>query len=262
MKTVVSDGCGCFPTGRLYPGIAHLLRAVVRGLVEEFAQETAWHDLPIALLDVETTGRDASVDRVVEIGIVIARQGVVTARYNWLLHPGIPIPAEVTAIHGIKDEDVKDSPRFEAVAHEVAAALAGCIPAAYNAPFDRAFIASEFGRSAIGAAVPAPVEGAPAAPTAAAPALRKDVEWIDPLVWAREIQQGEKSRALGEVAARLGVKLENAHRASDDAEAAVMVLYSLAKSGKIPVAYGALVQEQRRLALMHADERRRWKQFS
>jgi DNA polymerase-3 subunit epsilon len=226
--------------------------------VAEFAQETPWHDIPIALLDVETTGRDASVDRVVEVGIVIARQGTVTARYNWLLNPGIPIPAEVSAIHGIKDEDVKDSPRFEAIAHEVAAALTGCVPAAYNAAFDRAFIMNEFGRSSPAA----PAGQGEATTTAAPPALRKDVEWLDPLVWAREIQQAEKSRALGEVAARLGVKLENAHRASDDAEAAVMVLYSLAKSGKIPVAYGALVQEQRRLALMHADERRRWKQFS
>jgi DNA polymerase-3 subunit epsilon len=259
MKPAASDGCGCFPTGRLYAGIAHLLRAVVRGLVEEFAQETAWHDLPIALLDVETTGRDASVDRVVELGIVIARHGVVTARYNWLLHPGIPIPAEVTAIHGIKDEDVKDSPRFEAVAHEVAAALSGCVPGAYNAAFDRAFLVSEFGRTGTALPTSPASEGAPAT---LPPALRKDVEWIDPLVWAREIQQGEKSRALGEVAARLGVKLENAHRASDDAEAAMLVLYSLAKTGKIPAAYGALVQEQRRLALMHADERRRWKQFS
>jgi DNA polymerase-3 subunit epsilon len=261
MKAVVSDGCGCFPTGKLYPGIAHLLRAVVRGLVEEFAQDTPWHDIPIALLDVETTGRDASVDRVVELGIVIVRHGLVTARYNWLLNPGIPIPAEVSAIHGIKDEDVKDSPRFEAIAHEVAAALSGCVPAAYNAAFDRAFLANEFGRSGANPSASAPAEGAPA-PTPLAPALRKDVEWVDPLVWAREIQQGEKSRALGEVAARLGVKLENAHRASDDAEAAAMVLYSLAKSGRIPLAYGALVQEQRRLALLHADERRRWKQFS
>jgi DNA polymerase-3 subunit epsilon len=252
MRAVVVDGCGCFPSGRLYPGIAHLLRSIVRGLVEEFAQDTAWHDIPIALLDVETTGRDASVDRVVEIGIVIARHGVVTSRYNWLLNPGVPIPAEVSAIHGIKDEDVKDSPRFEAVAHEVAAALGGCVPAAYNAAFDRAFLVNEFARTS----------HAPAPQTATAPALRKDVEWIDPLVWAREIQQGEKSRALGEVAARLGVKLENAHRASDDAEAAVLVLYSLAQSGRIPAGYGALVQEQRRLALLHADERRRWKQFS
>jgi DNA polymerase-3 subunit epsilon len=259
MKGVVADGCGCFPTGRIYPGIAHLLRSVVRGLVEELAQDTPWHDIPIALLDVETTGRDASVDRVVELGIVIARHGGVTARYNWLINPGCPIPAEVSAVHGIKDEDVKDSPRFEVVAHEIAAALQGCVPAAYNAAFDRAFLVNEFGRAvSTGSATYAP----PTDPKALAPALRKDVEWLDPLVWAREIQQNEKSRALGDVAARLGVKLENAHRASDDAEAAVLVLYSLANSGRIPTAYGAFVQEQRRLALVQADERRRWKQFS
>ena len=250
MSRATLDGCGCFPTGRHYAGIAHLLRAVVKGLVEEFAPDHPWHDLPIALVDVETTGRDASVDRVVEIGIAVAKHGMVTARYNWLLHPGIPIPAEVSAVHGIKDDDVKDSPRFEAIAHEVAAALAGCVPAAYNAAFDRAFLANEFGRAGI-------VGG-----TALAPALRREVEWIDPLVWAREIQAAEKSRALGEVAARLGVKLENAHRASDDAEAAVLVLYSLAQSGRIPPTYGGLVQEQRRLALRHEDERRRWRQFT
>jgi DNA polymerase-3 subunit epsilon len=255
MKAAALDGCGCFPTGRHYAGIAHLLRAIVRGLVEEFTQDAPWHDIPIALLDVETTGRDASVDRVVEIGIVIGQKGAVIARYNWLVHPGIPIPAEVSAIHGIKDEDVKDSPRFEAIAHEVAAALAGCVPAAYNAAFDRAFLVNEFARVGGGGLASA----GPAAPPP--PALRRDVEWLDPLVWAREIQQAEKSRALGEVAARLGVKLENAHRASDDAEAAMLVLYSLAQGGRIPAAYGSLVQEQRRLALLHADERRRWRSF-
>ena len=68
--------------------------------------------------------------------------------------------------------------------------------------------------------------------------FRKDIEWFDPLVWARELQQGEKSRALGEVAARLGIALENAHRASDDAEAGLRVLLAmaggLASIGKIP----------------------------
>ncbi len=155
---------------------------------------------------------------------------------------------------------MKDSPRFEAIAHEVAGALMGCVPGAYNAPFDRAFIVGEFARS--GTSAGRAEDGSGAGTAAVPPALRKEVEWLDPLVWAREIQQGEKSRALGEVAARLGVKLENAHRASDDAEAAMHVLYALATSGKIPPAYGAFVQEQRRLALMHADERRRWKQFS
>ena len=239
------DACGCFPTGRHYAGIAHLLRAFVRGLVEEFQADRTWDEIPIALIDVETTGRDPSKDRVVEIGIAVGRGGAVIARYNWLIHPGCSIPQEVVAVHGITDDHVKDSPRFEAIAHEIAAALEGCIPAAYNAAFDRAFIAGEFGRCPPRATL--------------APALRRDVEWIDPLVWAREIQREEKSKALGEVAQRLGVKLENAHRASDDAEAALMVFYALAADARMPKAYGAMLQEQRRLGLAQQDERRFWK---
>jgi hypothetical protein len=42
----------------------------------------------------------------------------------------------------------------------------------------------------------------------------------------------------------------------------MLVLYSLAQSGRIPRGYGAMVQEQRRLALAFADERRRWKAFT
>lgn len=240
-----TDGCGCFPTGRHYAGIAHLLRAFVRGLVEEFQADRTWDEIPIALIDVETTGRDASKDRVVEVGIAVGRGGQVIARYNWLIHPGCPIPEEVRAIHGISDDDVKDSPRFEVIAHEIAAALEGCIPAAYNAAFDRAFIVGEFGRCEPRATL--------------APALRRDVEWVDPLVWAREIQREEKSKALGEVAQRLGVKLENAHRASDDAEAALMVFFALAQDARMPKAYGAMLQEQRRLGLAQQDERRFWK---
>jgi DNA polymerase III subunit epsilon len=64
---------------------------------------------------------------------------------------------------------------------------------------------------------------------------------------------------LGEVATRLGIKLENAHRASDDAEAALHVLYKLARDPRVPRSYGAFLQEQRRLALAQADERRMWR---
>jgi DNA polymerase-3 subunit epsilon len=245
MSRVASDGCGCFPTGRHYPGIAHLLKVAIRGLAEGFAPDASWQEIDVALLDVETTGRDASVDRVVEVGIVVGRHGDVVARYNWLINPGIPIPAEVTAVHHITDEMVADKPRFETIAVEIAQALRGCVPAAYNALFDRAFMMSEFSRAK------SDVTGIPA--------LTRDVEWIDPLVWARDIQDGEKSRSLGDVAARLGVKLDNAHRAQDDAEAALRVLYLLGRDPRVPRAYGAMVQEQRRLAGIQADARRMWR---
>lgn len=247
MRSVSLDACGCFPTGRHYPGIAHLLRSVIRGLVEQIAADAVWTELPIALIDVETTGRDASVDRIVEVGIAIARGGEVVERKNWLVNPGRPIPSEASSVHGISDGDVKDAPSFEAIAPEVIAALEGCIPAAYNAAFDRAFLYGEVARAG-GLALAVP------------PALRKDVEWLDPLVWARELQSDERSRALGDVAARLGVTLQNAHRASDDAEAALRVLLVLSRNPRVPTTYGALIQEQRHLALDQADERRlRWK---
>jgi DNA polymerase-3 subunit epsilon len=266
MKVAALESCGCFPTGRHYPGIAHLLRAVTRGLVDELVAEAEWAALPIALIDVETTGRDASVDRVVEIGVVIARGGEIVERKNWLVNPGRPIPPEATEVHKITDADVKDAPPFAVVAAEVTAALAGCIPAAYNAAFDRAFLSNEIARastinanaSALAASLPGGSELAAAQPSGGPlpPALRRTVEWLDPLVWARELQQGERSRALGEVAARLGIALENAHRASDDAEAALRVLLILGRDVRVPRTYSALVQEQRRLAMAQADERR------
>lgn len=248
MSRAVADACGCFPTGRHYAGIAHLLKTSIRGVAEGIAPETPWHEIDIALLDVETTGRDASVDRVVELGIVVGRRGEVIRRHNWLIHPGGPIPESATAIHGITNEMVADKPRFEAIAQEVAEALRGCVPSAYNAPFDRAFLMSEFSRAKADAQM---LQGVPA--------LTREVEWVDPLIWARDIQSDEKSRALGDVAARLGIQLEKAHRASDDAEAALRVLYALGRDARVPRAYGAFVQEQRRLGQAQADARRMWR---
>src|SRR5205085_9817201 len=80
-------GCGCFPTGRHYPGIAHLLRIQARGVVSDLDGDQAWEELPIAVLDTETTGRDpASGDRIVEIGIVIGVRGEITKRLSWLIN--------------------------------------------------------------------------------------------------------------------------------------------------------------------------------
>jgi DNA polymerase-3 subunit epsilon len=178
-------------------------------------------------------------------------------------------------VHKITDADVKDAPTFDAIAAEIMAALAGCVPAAYNAAFDRAFLANEMARASNGNGnVTGSAGNAPASPASGngniapgglarhdaggppPPALRRSVEWLDPLVWARELQQGERSRALGEVAARLGVALENAHRAADDAEAALRVLLILGRDVRVPRTYSSLVQEQRRLSMAQADERR------
>lgn len=239
-------GCGCFPTGRHYPGIAHLLRVRARGTVPDVDPDAAWIDLPIALLDTETTGRDAATDRIVEIGIVIGRGGTIERRLNWLVNPGMPIPDAAREVHGISDDDVKDAPTFAQIAGEIAEALRGAIPAAYNASFDKGFVAAELARSGL-------------VQDAFPPCVRKEVEWVDPLVWARELQKYEKGKKLGDVAARLGIALENAHRASDDAEAALKVLYAFGSDPRVPRTYAALVAEQRRLGRAQEDSFAQWR---
>lgn len=244
MKQV--ETCGCFPTGKHYPGIAHLIKVRAVGVASEIDAAKHWVECPIAFLDVETTGRDSKTERVVEIGIVLGEAGQVRAKQSWLLNPQKPIPKEISAIHGITDDDVKDQPTFAEVAHELLAMLTNAVPAAYNASFDRAFLMAELERAGIRPADPPP-------------AVRREVDWIDPLTFARELYKDEESRALGDMAARLGIELTRAHRATDDAEAALMVLYALSKNPKLPKTYGALIQEQRRLSRAQDDVRRMWR---
>jgi DNA polymerase-3 subunit epsilon len=243
MRVVVD--LGCFPTGRHYPGIAHLLRVAALGLAEGFAGDHIVADLPIVAIDTETTGRDPASDRVVEVACVRWERGEITLRKSWLINPERPIPKEAFDVHGISDEAVKDAPVFAAILPELLEAMAGAIPLAYNAEFDRKQLTSELSRLA-----------APAAPP---PAFQKNVEWIDPLVWARELQKLEKSRALGEVAARLGIELNNAHRATDDAEAALNIFIKFQEDTRLPKQYGAFLNEQRRLGRAFEQERVRWR---
>jgi DNA polymerase-3 subunit epsilon len=242
----LADACGCFPTGRHYPGIAHLIKVRAVGVASEMDASGAWIEFPIAFIDTETTGRDSQIDRLVEVGIVIGKGGIILERKSWLINPGVPIPAETTAIHGIKDEDVADKPSFADVAHEILAALGDSIPAAYNAAFDRGFLLAELERAGV-------------RPDEPPPAARRHVDWIDPLTFARELYKHEDSRALGEMAQRLGIELVNAHRATDDAEAALQVLYAFAKDPRVPRAYAGLIQEQRRIGRIQDEARKLWR---
>jgi DNA polymerase III subunit epsilon len=239
-----ADAGGCFPTGRHYPGIAHLVRARARGTADEFPADTLMSDIPFVALDVETTGFDPNEDRVIEVACVVFSGGQVE-RHGWLINPGRPISEESRAVHHISDDDVRDAPPFAALAEEILAVLRRGVPLAYNADFDRAFMLAEFNRAGVD--------------RSDVPALRKGVDWLDPLVWARELQQSEKSKALSAVAERLGIEAGTAHRAVDDAHTAGRVMLSFSSDPRVPTSYAAFVQEQRRLGRVHKDERQFWR---
>lgn len=88
---------------------------------------------PLAVIDIEATGSNISIDRIVEIAIVkILPDGVRTVKRK-LINPQQPIPQVCVDIHGITDEMVKDAPTFKAVAQEIKQFLSGCDLACYNA---------------------------------------------------------------------------------------------------------------------------------
>lgn len=74
---------------------------------------------PICFFDLETTGVNITTDRIVEIAILKVHPNGKEESKRWLVNPTIPIPKEVTAIHGISDADVADKPTFKEVAKEI-----------------------------------------------------------------------------------------------------------------------------------------------
>ncbi|HSW68481.1 MAG TPA: 3'-5' exonuclease [Bacteroidales bacterium] len=103
---------------------------------------------PLAIFDLETTGVNVGTDRIVEICILKVmpdgKQYTRTQRIN----PTIPIPPNVTAIHGITDNDVKDKPTFNKVAGELLKFIENCDLCGFNAlKFDLPLLAEEFLRA-------------------------------------------------------------------------------------------------------------------
>jgi DNA polymerase-3 subunit epsilon len=105
---------------------------------------------PLAFFDLETTGLSVSADRIIEISILKANPDGTTKILTKKINPGRPIPPESTAIHGIKDEDVKDAPTFAQLGNELNQFLVNCDLAGYNSiKFDIPFLVEEFYRANI-----------------------------------------------------------------------------------------------------------------
>jgi len=113
-------------------------------------------DRPLVFFDLETTGLNTTTDRIVELALIrLTPHGDVLERVR-RFNPGIPIPPEVTAIHGITDADVADEPPFSATARSLAELLENSDLAGFNIKrFDIPMLLAEFKR----AGVPFSLEG-------------------------------------------------------------------------------------------------------
>jgi CBS domain-containing protein len=157
--------------------------------------------LPVAVLDLETTGLNVRQDRVAEVAAVCMVGGRVLEApgIEQLVNPGIGMPASASAIHGLRDQDLRQMPPFAAVAPRLRALLAGRVVVGHHVAFDLAVLRHE--------------------------AARAGLEWPEPvaldvamLLGALEPSQVDLS--LDAMARYLGVDITRRHRAMGDCLAA------------------------------------------
>ncbi len=172
-----------------------------------------WADLPLAVFDIETTGFDFNTCEILEIGIVHFEHGQKVKEFNWILDPECEIPKEIQDLTHITPDMVEGQPKFRDIADDVLEAFSGHGLVAYNIGFDRPFITHKLLQ--LGKAWP------DQNPT------------LDPLVFANYFFPNKKNN-LGSVVERLGLSLEGAHRACNDAEATGYVLYKLFEQFEVP----------------------------
>jgi DNA polymerase-3 subunit epsilon len=171
-----------------------------------------WAENTIAAFDTETTGPDPTEARIVTACIAVVNDGPVEP-LTWLINPGVEIPAEATAIHGITTEHAREhgtDPRtaLTQIRTELYQLWDGGWPVlAYNASYDLTVLDAEL--------------------------MRYDLEplhdigpVIDPLVLDR-YRRG--ARTLTAACAHYQVRLDGAHDASNDALAAARVAWRIAQ---------------------------------
>lgn len=105
---------------------------------------------PIVFFDIESTGVDVAVDRIVEISFLKLFPDGKRESLTMKINPTIPIPLSSSLIHGIYDKDVVDALTFKDLAKQFSAFLANCDLGGYNSnKFDIPILAEEFLRAEV-----------------------------------------------------------------------------------------------------------------
>lgn len=100
---------------------------------------------PLCFFDLETTGTQITKDRIVQLAVVKLNPDGTKEDRNFIVNPEITIPDEISAIHGITDEMVKDKPKLTEVAEDIIAFFDHSDLAGYNSnKFDIPFLVEEF----------------------------------------------------------------------------------------------------------------------
>ncbi|WP_439947251.1 exonuclease domain-containing protein [Streptomyces sp. BBFR109] len=179
---------------------------------------TSFADVRKAAWDTETTGPDPLTDRIVTAAFIVRGGGREDRVFSWIINPGVPIPAEATAVHGIDDALVQAEGQDPKVAlNEIATNLARAIEwgmpvIAFNHSFDWSILHHDLVRHGL--------------PTVEERVGLHPLTLIDPHVIDKQVDRyakGSGQRKLQPTAGRYGVALEDWHTAEADALAALLI---------------------------------------
>lgn len=149
------------------------------------------------VFDLETTGFSNRSDEITEIGAVKIKAGQIVDRFSALVNPNRSIPFKVQELTGITEEMVRDQPSIEEVLPQFLAFAENSVMVAHNSSFDMGFVRAKAKRLG----------------------LSFDNVDIDTLKLSRILLPALKKHKLNLIATHLGIRLENHHRAVDDAAA-------------------------------------------
>lgn len=161
-------------------------------------------EAPLAFVDLEMTGLDPKVDRVIEVAISRRRGMVVEETFQSLVNPG-PDAIFKTDVHGLGPALLASAPPFADVARRIEELCSGAILIAHGAWWDVTFLEAEFAR------------------------LRKQVRfpfYLDTVTLSRRAIKAD-SHSLEALARRLGIDRGLAHRAGDDVRSLVALFERL-----------------------------------
>jgi DNA polymerase-3 subunit epsilon len=158
-----------------------------------------------AIIDIETTGGSARMEKITEIAIYLHDGEKITDEFVSLVNPERNIPYFITNLTGITNEMVEDAPRFYEIAKTIVELTEGRAFVAHNARFDYSFIRQEFKSLGFN--------------------YRRKI--IDTVTLSRKLFPGYRSYSLGNICKTLKIGINGRHRAAGDAMATLKLFEML-----------------------------------
>jgi DNA polymerase-3 subunit epsilon len=160
-----------------------------------------------AIVDIETTGGSARLEKITEIAIYQHDGKQITGEFTSLINPERNIPYFITNLTGITNEMVENSPRFYEIAKTIVELTEGRTFVAHNARFDYSFLKEEFRSLGFN--------------------FRRNI--LDTITLSRKLFPGHRSYSLGNICKDLNITINGRHRAAGDALATAVLFEKLIK---------------------------------